>query len=378
MNISTLLNDLTSVTHGTTVNKVPNIYGIINRAARSVLADVDPKETTRIVSLGQVFNDIFDYAIPPDVKGDRIIDLRPQAGRKPNDVWFQNYAQNFDANKDYTFGNGIITQWNTGIKTLRINAPSLTAPVQICDTSSIVGFSAAGGATTPTVDTSNYVAGGGALNFNLSAGQTTGAILSSSLTPIDLTAHQNISYLPLWVYLPTGASFSSINLLWGSDTSNAYNLSVTATQQGTAFKNGWNLLAFSWESATKVGTPNVKFTDTMQVTFTYDGTLQTGVKVCNLLSVLGYYFELQYYSKFLFRNPTTGVFQEEVTDASDDDKLINLDTESYNLLFNKTAFYVAQTLQGADADHDEQMWDNEYQNELARYKAMNPMLFTNP
>ena len=86
--VTTLLNDITSAIHGTTTNKVPNVYGIINRAARAILLDVDPKETTRIVSLGQVFNNTFDYALPSDVKGDRIIDIRPQANRKPGDIYW--------------------------------------------------------------------------------------------------------------------------------------------------------------------------------------------------------------------------------------------------------------------------------------------------
>jgi len=49
MNITTLLNDIASVVHGTTINKIPNVYGHINRAARAVLLDVDPNETQRIV-----------------------------------------------------------------------------------------------------------------------------------------------------------------------------------------------------------------------------------------------------------------------------------------------------------------------------------------
>jgi hypothetical protein len=101
--ITTLLTDISGVIHGTTVNKVPNIYGTINRAARDILLDVDPKPTQRIVQLSQVFNSVYDYASPVDLKGDRLIDIRPQAGRMPNDVFFQGYETDFDATRNGHF-----------------------------------------------------------------------------------------------------------------------------------------------------------------------------------------------------------------------------------------------------------------------------------
>lgn len=187
--ISTLINDVSSVIHGTTANKVPNIYGHINRAARTLLLDVDPKETTRIVQLPQVFNSVFDYAIPVDVKGDRISDIRPQAGRTTKDVWSQDFSTTFDTMKSLGLNNAIYTQWNTGVKSIRIEAPSLTAPVQLCDTSTTTGWAATTGADSITLDSTNYVAGNGAIVFNLLAGSSSGYIENSSLTAIDLTSH---------------------------------------------------------------------------------------------------------------------------------------------------------------------------------------------
>lgn len=372
--IQTLLNDISGVTHGTTTNKIPNLFGAINRAARTLLLDVDPKETQRIVSLAQTFNSVFDYAIPVDVKGDRIIDLRPQAGRMPTDIFTQGYSQDFDAFKNVSWADKIITQWNTGVKTLRIEAPTLTAPITLTDTSTITGWTATTGAQNISLDTVNSVAGGGDIQFDLAPGSSAGSIQISTLSPVDLTGHVNIDTLFCWVYLPLASAVTSINLLWGSDvTANYYNLSITTTQQGTAFQNGWNLLAFPWTSATKVGSPAVTAYDSVKLTVNYNSTLQTGLRFCNLTSNTGYIFQLQYYSKYLFRNPSTNAFQETVVDvATDGGTIINLDTDSYNLLFNKTAYYVAQSLQGADADYDATFWDNEYQIALQRYKGLNP------
>ncbi len=338
-----------------------------------MLLDVDPKETQRIVQIGQVFNDVFDYPLPVDVKGDRVIDLRVQAGRNPAGVFTQGYAQTFDANKLRGLANTTYTQWNTGVKTFRIEAPMLTAPYLITDTSTTTGWSATTGAQNITLDTSNNVAGGGAIQFDLAAGYTTGSIEISTLNPIDMTGHVNIDTLFAWVYLPSASAITNLILRWGSDyTANYYTYTVTTTQQGTAFQDGWNLISVPWASATLVGSPTLTAYDSVQLTVTYNSTLQTGVKFCNLTSNTGTIFELQYYSKYLFRDPTTNAFQEMVVDVTDNNKILNLDTESYNLFFNKAAFFIAQSLQGADAGYDATYWDSEYQNALTRYRALNP------
>lgn len=369
--ITTLLNDISGVVHGTTTNKIPNIYGAINRAARAVLLDVDPKETQRIVQLPQVFNDVFDYPCPVDLKGDRIIDLRPQAGRQANQMFVQDYAAVFDRFKEAGINNAIYTQWNTGLKTLRIEASELTGPETLCDTSTLTGWTATPGASTLGLDQTNNVAGGGAITLNLDAGSPSGVIENGSLNTLDLSSYENVSTFFMWVYMPTGADISFVNLVWGNDSSNKWTVTAYQTQQGTAFQDGWNLLSFTWLGAAVTGSPDASTISYTSVEFGYDQTLQTGVKVCNITTALGYYMEMQYYSKYLFRDPNTNVFQETVDDQ-DGDKVINLDTESYNLLFNKVAYFVAQQLQGADAQYDADYWQTEYDKALKRYQALNP------
>lgn len=383
--IQTVLNDLSGVVHGTQMNKVPNPYGLLSRTARTILLDVDPKETQRIVPLAsQVFNDVFDYPLPTDVKGDRIIDLRVQAGREPNDVYFQGYSEKFDANKIMGANNAVLVQWNSGVKTFRIEAPTLTAPITLTDTSTLTGWTATAGAQNISLNSTNYVAGGGAIQFDLAAGSSTGSIQTTTLNPINLSGHVNIDTEFYWVYLPLASAITNLNLKWGSDLSNYYTATVTTNQQGLALQNGWNLIAITWSAATKVGSPVVTAYDTVQLTVTYNSTLQTGLMFCNLTSNAGTIFNLVYYSKFLFRDPVTNAFQETVVDVTDNNKVLNLDTESYNLFFNKAAYYVAQTLQGADAGYDALFWGGspnddpkkagggEYGRALRAYIAQNP------
>jgi hypothetical protein len=368
--ITTAINDLIGVTHGTTVNKIPNLYGAFNRAARQVLLDVDPKETMRTVTLAQAFNGVYDYAIPVDVKGDRIVDIRPQAGRN-GETFTQGYEMNFDLTKDWSFDNQIYTQWNTGVKSLRLSAPFITAPIVLSDTGSLTGWAATTGASTITLDQTNNVAGGGALVFNLLASNATGYIETSSLSAVDFTSYVNNSTGFLWVYFPSGSAVTSVDLRWGSDSSNYYTATATTTQAGLSFQAGWNLLAFPWPS-TATGSPTLTSYKYVRVNFNYNSNLQTGVKICNLKFAQGQYLEALYYSKYLFRDPSTNAFQEIVTDINDNNKIINLDTESYNLFFNKLAYFVAQQLQGSDAGWDAAFFDSEYQAALTKYKALNP------
>src|SRR5260221_8839359 len=98
--ITNLKADVEAALHGTTVNQIQNLYGLFNRAARDVLLDIDPQEQKRTVQTnGPIFNGVWDYPIPADLKGDRLIDIRPQVLRNANDLWNQDYNQDFDIQK---------------------------------------------------------------------------------------------------------------------------------------------------------------------------------------------------------------------------------------------------------------------------------------
>lgn len=370
--ITALKTDLSSIAHGTTLNAVQNINSLIYRAARQVLEDVDPQETMRITPFtSAIYNSVYDYSLPVDLKGNKIVDIAPQVNRMQRDIFPQKYNQDFDVNKILSLTDSMTIQFNSSVKIIRINAPTITAGTVLnqCDAVNSNGlWSAGGGATALAVDNTNYVSGGGSLQFNLSAGQTTGYLENSTMSDVDLTAHLNQSTIFLYTYMPTGASVSSVNLRWGSSASNYYSVSATLNQNNTAFINGWNLLAFPWLGATVVGTPDVTDINYVRVTWTYNSTLQTAMRLDNIISNMGNIMNLTYYSKYIFRDFTTGAYQETITD---DSNLINLDTETYNLLFNKTAFYMAQQMQGLDAlFYDANFFDQEYQKSLARYTAM--------
>lgn len=369
--IQDLKNDLQGVLHGTQLNQIQNLNGVINRAARTLLLDVDPQETKRTLEFtNPIFNTVFQYPIAVDVKGNKLIDIRPQVRRLPRDIWTQGYNQAFDIAKQNVFSlaNMFTMNFNTGIKTVLINSPFLNPPVIInqADNTTDNGTWAVGGtASNISTNNTNFVQGAGSLQFNVTVG--TGYAENSTMTAVNLSNVVNQSYLFVYVYVPTGANLTSVNLRWGSDSSNYYSSTVTQNQQAVAFQNGWNLCQFIWSSASVVGSPIVSAVDYIRVSLTMTGT-NTGCLVNGVNSILGTILEYEYYSKYLFRDSITGAFQETVTD---DSNLINLDTESYNLLFNLVAFLSVQQQQGLDASfYDGNFFGQQYQEGLAKYKSM--------
>lgn len=369
--VQDLKNDLTGMLHGTTSNSIQNLNGVINRSARQLLLDIDPQETKRQVEfVAPIFDTVYDYPIASDVKGNKIIDIYPKVNRLPTDIWTQAYNQAFDVTKlgIFTLKNMFTINFNSSLKTIRINAPWLNAPVILNQVEAIAtnGTWAVGGtASNIAVNNTNFVQGAGSLQFDA----TTGAayIENSTMSALDLTAYLNQSSFFVWVYVPTASNLTSVNLRWGTDSSNYYNGTVTQTQQGTAFQNGWNLCQFPWNTATTVGAPTITSIKYARVTLNLTASA-TAAKVNGISSILGTILAYSYYSKYLFRNSSTGVYQETVLDDAD---LINLDTESYNLLTSQVLYQATQQQQGLDASfYDGTYAKTTYDTGVLRYKSM--------
>jgi hypothetical protein len=368
--ISQVTSDLASILHGTSTSQINNINGLFNRAARQLLLDIDPQETKRITqTTTPIYNQVYDYAVPTDLKGNKIIDIFPQVNRTSRDLFLQDYNQSFDIAKAWTGQDQFTIILNTGVKTMHVAAPTLTVPVQITAASTTTGWSVGGGASTLTADSTNFIVGGASLKFNLDAGQSTGYLENSTLTSVDLSDYLNQATNFLYTYLPTGSSVTSVNFRFGSSSSAYYTLSATVNQDNVAFINGWNLLSYIWSSMTTVGSPDSTAITYIRVTWTYDSTLQTAVRLNDVFSALGTILNVEYYSKYLFRN-SSGTWIETVT-ATDGSDLVNLDTESYNIYLNQVAALAAQQLQGADAQSfDYPFFIKAYQDGVKRYKSM--------
>lgn len=380
--ISQLKNDLEGMLHGTTLDQITALDSLINRAARQLLMDVDPQETKRIEDFPDpIFDGVYDYPSPADLKGNKVIDIRPQVSRTAVDNYIQTYNKTFDLTKIQTNQPEFTINFNTGIKSLRLASPQLQAGIVInqANTSTSNGTWAVGGnASTLTNDNINWVSGGSSLQFDLDStgiDPSTGYLECTGMTAVDLSDMEDQGTFFLYTYLPNPTDIDSVKLTWGSSSTDYWERTATVTQVGSVFQTGWNLLQFDWLGATSAGSPDSANVDYLKVTYTYDGTLQTAVHLNNITCRMGAIMEIEYYSKFLFRDAITGAFQETVTD---DSNLINLDTESYNLLTYQVGLLAIQQQSGAEGSTDYQFMTTLYAQNLRRYKDMYKSEITQP
>src|SRR3989304_6217282 len=230
--VADLKQDLTGVIHGTTLNKITGLDPLINRSARKLLEDVDPMETKRTVAINNaLYDQVYDYQCPVDLKGDRIIDIKPMANRQRWDRFFQQYNETFDLDISNNANNGVILSaaalagnfsinYNTGVKSLRIGKsliPSIL--LNACESLTDNGtWTASPLATNIRTDEVTYVQGSAAIKFDLSAGAdpSLAVIENSTMTAIDLSNLEDQGALFVAVYIPDGNIADNFILRWGT------------------------------------------------------------------------------------------------------------------------------------------------------------------
>ncbi|GAG12563.1 unnamed protein product, partial [marine sediment metagenome] len=132
-----------------------------------------------------------------------------------------------------------------------------------------------------------------------------------------------------------------------------------------SFQVGWNLLRFDWNGATETGSPDSTAIDSIKLEMTYDGNADTDYRVDNIVASTGSIYEIEYYSKYLFKN-ASGTFLEEVSDTTD---TIVLESEGYNCFLYKVLELVAPQIQAEDGVFDYQLYEKKYLEHKKRYQA---------
>lgn len=341
---------LEGMLHSTTLNKVTNLSSLLERAGRNLISKIDLEETIRIAQItNKVHDDIFDYSCPADLKGRKIIDIRPQVNRNEGDSFQQLHSKEFDMFKS---SDTFEIRWNNGVKSLRLSKDVTPSPVTLHEMDSITSngtWAVGGDATNLTLDTDNFISGGGALNFDIDASGSSAHIEITDMTAVDLTKLDEIGVLFVWVYLPDTSIITSIALRWGNDTSNYWTVTSTEPHDQSSFKTGWNLVKFAWNGATETGTVAPATIDYLRVTVAYDGTADTDIRVDKIVASTGEIFEIEYYSKYLFTN-SGGTRQGTFNDDAD---IVVLEDDAFNIYTNECGLLLSQQQKGKDARVDE-------------------------
>jgi len=361
--IANLESDASRKLHGTNINQVKGFFGLCDEAAREVLNDIDFFETKQKALIANaIYSDVYQYALPTDLKGNKIYDLAPQANRSSGDFPQQTYEVEFarlKKNQAFTIND------NNGVRTLEFSA-NIDNQVVVHEADSLTSngtWTVGDDGTNLTLDTLNYVSGNASLNIDVSGVGTTVSIQNTTFTVVDLSALEDQGSIFVWVYTPVAITAATLD--WGDDLTSAYwSDSITSPQNGS-FQVGWNLLRFDWNGATKTGSPVSSSVNALKLSMTYDGNADTDYRVDNFVASLGEIYEIKYYSKYLFQT-SAGVWIEEVTDSTN---VINLSLEGYNCLLYKLLELTAPQVQAEDASFDLQLYTQKYLIAKRKYQA---------
>lgn len=307
----------------------------LNAAARELWGKVDIRSAARRANLSpNLFNGIFPYLCPADLKAYGIIDLPAQAKRTDGE-WFLVEPEEFDRYDGTRPGMIAIDDYN-GVRVLKLASKVDSQSLLISELDSLTSgggtWAAFGDATNLLADDSDFVKGAGSIKFDLSAaGGTTAGIVNTAVNSADISAYKGgTSAFFVWAKINSATNLTNYKLRFGNSASVYYEKTVTAQADGTPFVAGWNLLKFDISSLTTVGVP-------VDTAITYFAVFMT--KTSGKISETDYKFDwlvlkkgtvnyVKYYSKYAWQN-SSGTYLENSSAVTD---VLVADTDEYDLV----------------------------------------------
>lgn len=368
---SDLLNQVVDSNRRQNITNVITARNYINRAARLVVSEIDLRSTKRNSPLASdLFDDVYSYASPSDLKGDSIIDLIPQVNRSTNFRLELVSEQEFDMKK--TIKNNIVAiATDELVKRIKFSGDVLDTILIPATLDSLTAdggtWIAFGDATAVAADTTNFVKGGGSVKFDLVGAGTTAGISNIGLTAFDITDYINNGSVFIWVYVNSTTNLTDFILRVGNDiTANYYTQTITTTNESASFVNGWNLLRFDFASMTQTGTVAPTTCDSIALYMTKtSGKSDDGYRVDDISFHTGEIHSVLYYSRYPWQT-SAGAFLENSTADTD---LINAETDEFELFVWKSKQELFRELRRFDLAKDAQA---EYELAKANYKMKNP------
>jgi hypothetical protein len=366
---SQLLADVNSKIKGKS-GILTDTQSILNQGVREVLADLDLLTTRRRVPMiPGLFNGIFEYAAPSDLKGYSIISIQNQKWDKSK-FWSLVPYEQFLRRQDM---DTIAVSDYDGFRKILANCNVVDNKITLANLDTIASgggtWGIFGDAENLDVGSDNYIEGLAGLKFDISsAGGTTAGIVNSTLKQIDLSAYfKGDGNAVVYTYITSSTNLTNFIIRVGSDASNYYTKTVTSQSDGTAFVNGWNILNFNLSTFTTVGTPVITATDycALYMTKTSGKISEVGYRFDALTFRRGEINNLYYYSGFGWQS-STGTYKVNSTASSD---ILNAGEEEYQLILAKCAELAADD---ADEEKVSEKQAKKYAQLRKIYKANNP------
>lgn len=361
---------------------------LINRAAREVWAAVDIRTSKRRSNLTPaLFQDVYEYAKPTDMKGLGIIDVMPLVGRPAGWPGEFNLTTPEEFDRFKTRMRNLVAVYDAdGVGKLLVSAQLRNeSQVTIHDMESLTAngtWAADGvGATGIATDADQYTEGNRSISFTVESGQATAYIENATgMTPVDLTDYTD-NQLFKWFYCPLSGSelakLTTITLRWGSASGAYYQRAITTNNWGTSFKTGWNLLRNDWDSnVTITGSPDIENIDYLRITLTFSSGLTadaSGFRFDQIVARAGEVHDVVYYSKYPWQT-SGGTYIENSTADTD---LLNADTDEIDLIAARVDYLISRsTKQRDDVKFARQEWLDAVDQYKMKYPSERKLLIT--
>lgn len=368
---SDLLNQIIDQNRRSNITNVITARNYINRAARLVATEVDLRSMKRKAVLGtDLFDDVYSYPAPSDLKSDAIIDFAPQVNRSSDFRLELVSEQEFDQKKTIK-RNVIAVATDDLAKRILFSGDvddTILKPASL-DTLTTDGgtWVLFGDAESVAADADNYVVGGGSVKFDISsAGGTTAGLQNASLTQFDITDYTNAGHVFVWVYINSTTNLTNWILRIGNDSSNYYTQTVTTDHASLAFVNGWNLLRFDFASMTQTGTVAPTTCDYIAIYMTKTaGKTDDGYRVDDVSLHTGEIHDVLYYSRYPWQTSAQAYIENSTADTD----YLNAEMDEFEGFVFKGKEELFRELRRFDLVKDAR---EQYENWKREYKMRNP------
>lgn len=321
------------------IGVVSSVRDSINTAVRNVWADVDIRSAKRKSALSpRLFEDVYTYTCPSDLKGFRIIDIRPQSQDTAKPEWILTTGDEFEREKGVHDDIIAIDDYDD-IRKLKVSIDTgeTALVISTLDTLTSGGgtWTLFGDGTNLTADTDNYIYGNGSINWDISAaGGTTAGIQNTGLNIFNTTDYLTVGSAFTEAYLSSADDVTNYKLQIGSGTGNYYLITATTSNEGASFVAGWQLIRFDFNGKT---TPAGAVDDdacnyaAMYMTKDAAKVSETDYRFDHLVLRKGEIWNVHYYSKYPWQTAAASYIENSTVDTD----YLNVSADEYNLVLEK-------------------------------------------
>jgi len=214
----------------------------------------------------------------------------------------------YDRIKSVTYGD----RWSQGTQLFGVSAEEGTWKLYVLGTNSVspltldtfdrnnsTNWTAGGDASNIHDDLFIYEEGAGSLGFDITVTGTSAYLYRTTFNN-NLYSYVDVGHFKLDVYLQAITNFTSVSLIWGTDSSNYFLQTAITQETGTAFAVGWNNLDFEWDGSSEVGAVDPNNITYVKIIFTYAGAYAGGTsfRVDNLRVMVPDVMKLTYYTGY--------------------------------------------------------------------------------